>query len=471
MNLFCPIQSSAHNQTERCREMTWVYGRPSRSSSRLTCRVLKCTVLALATLVSGIGPSDPLRAADLEGWVRKGRTGVTTPPAAQVCYRPAPVQVEDPVLGQPDPTTRPKVNGIITDAGGCNGCSSAFVSGIAGIAGLGLATWGVIEPSVDLWLVDTPLRYNASRSGPVSFKLQYKNRQGAQGTTENAVPGIFSVGSRWHTPWRAYLEAVPTESTNFWVYLGDGSAVKFTLDKLDYGSLAKLTQVSSTNVIQYPDGSMDVFGQSFVLSGVSRYFLTRRDDVYGNAIAFQYVSNNNTIRLDKILDVDNRSITFEYSAKGNYSNVITKVIGPHGLTNVLQYDPSARLTNITDSVGLRSQMQYDANNVTSLITPYGTTSFSYFTISNFVEAVKITEQGVRSQLYLWYRQVEAARSPPITPVTCPARRTAPFSPFPILSTTPTPINATPSTGARVSMKISPTMSAPISTTAASTSAT
>ena len=40
------------------------------------------------------------------------------------------------------------------------------------------------------------------------------------------------------------------------------------------------------------------------------------NDANGNTITFQYLTNSGTIRLDKVLDVDNRAITFEYATAG-----------------------------------------------------------------------------------------------------------------------------------------------------------
>jgi len=271
--------------------------------------------------------------------------------------------------------------------------------------------WRVSEPTANVWLTDNPLHYKASRGRTVRFGLLYKNRHGTQGEIDNGEARIFSVGKHWHSPWRAYLEAIPTESTNFWAYLGGGGARKYTLNTNYYSTLAKLTQVSGTNVLQVPDGTIFTFGFTTNIGGVTRHFLTRKEDINGNAMTFQYLITNGNIRLDKVIDVDNRSITFDYAQAGNYSNVITKVIGPHGLTNVLQYDSSGRLTNIIDTVGLTSKMQYDGTNLTALVTPYGTNTFAYYSITNVMDAVKVTEQGVKNHLYLYYAQVDGGKVP------------------------------------------------------------
>jgi hypothetical protein len=213
-------------------------------------------------------------------------------------------------------TPPPPVCIATSESGGC----LAFANGLAG--------WHVTEPSANLWIKDTPLHYKASRGHTVRFTLAYKNRQSVQGDADNNDPRIFSFGSHWHSPWRSYLESIPTETTNFWAYLGGGAARKYTSNQINQSTLAKLTNVSGTNVMQSPNGTTLIFGLQTNIGGVTRHFLTRKEDINGNAITFQYWITNGAIRLDKVLDVDNRAITFEYAQAGNYSNVVTKVIGP-----------------------------------------------------------------------------------------------------------------------------------------------
>src|SRR5262249_51385627 len=64
----------------------------------------------------------------------------------------------------------------------------------------GLAGWRITEPTVNLWLMDTPLMYPASRGRSVRFRLIYKNRLGEKGNGDAAEPGIFSLGARWTSP-------------------------------------------------------------------------------------------------------------------------------------------------------------------------------------------------------------------------------------------------------------------------------
>jgi len=245
----------------------------------------------------------------------------------------------------------------------------------------------------------------------VRFNLLYKNRQGTQNAVDNGEPKIFGVGNHWHTTWRSYVEAIPGNTTNFWVYLGDGTATLFSSNIVDYVSRARLTQSTTTNIIEFSDGSKNYYGFQTNLGGVTRYFITRKEDPQGNGLSFSYLVTNNSIRLDTVTDPDNRTITFQYTSTGIYSNLLTKLIGPHGLTNTLQYDSSGNLTNITDVIGLTSRMQYDGTNLTALITPYGTNTYTYFSASNQMYAIHVNEQNTRYNFFLYRDEVEGGKVP------------------------------------------------------------
>src|SRR5262249_33559288 len=82
-----------------------------------------------------------------------------------------------------------------------------------------------------------------------------------------------------------------------------------------------------------------------------------------------------------------------------YSNLISQVNGPYGLTSVLTYT-NGQLIKIKDVVNLESQMQYNSSNwLSKLSTPYGTNAFDYYS-TNGSTALRVTELGVRKHLFL-----------------------------------------------------------------------
>src|SRR5439155_6249187 len=190
----------------------------------------------------------------------------------------------------------------------------------------GAAKWSVTEPVVNLWLDVDPLLHPTSEGQLHGFKLYFKNYQGTLGDRDNANAKIFSIGARWHTPWRSYLEAT---STNFFVFRGDGSAREDALDMFDYNSRTMLTQVGGTNELRYRSGAKRVYGQVFANSTTNYYFLTRWEDPNGRATQFVYVTNAGVLRLDKVLDVDNKATTFHYTTVNGF-DLIDQVTNPYG---------------------------------------------------------------------------------------------------------------------------------------------
>src|SRR5258705_11435409 len=115
--------------------------------------------------------------------------------------------------------------------------------------------WRVTEPLLELWLVDRPFYYRPSRGPRVSFDLFFKNIQGTNGASDNGSPVIFSVGTNWHTKWRAYAVPDPNSSTNALVVRGDGSARTYSLNVVDYNTRLKLESASPGYTLTAPNGA------------------------------------------------------------------------------------------------------------------------------------------------------------------------------------------------------------------------
>src|ERR1051326_1856126 len=147
--------------------------------------------------------------------------------------------------------------------------------------------------------------------------------------------------------------------------------------------------------------------------------LTSQADPAGNALNFTYSTDPSVVKLTGITDADGKSAQILYE-NTSFPLQITKVIDPYNRTVVLQYDStpgSGVLTNISDVMQLPSGFAYDtsgSNWITSMTTPYGTTSFAYggvnahngsfYTTGNVVNRyVVVTLPNGGSHLYL-YRQ-------------------------------------------------------------------
>ncbi len=276
----------------------------------------------------------------------------------------------------------------------------------------GMPFWYVEEPSLRLYLKDKPFFYQTSRQTSIELGLYYKSEPGQAGQVDARQYAIFGVGTNWSTPWRSYLQRTEskdpttTDDEVWYCFLGDGTARKYPLGAPEYLTRAVLTKTNSEYWLTFPSGARNVYGQWVTLGGNEYCFLSRQESPEGSATQFTYSfatagSVTNTIRLQTITDPDGRDTTFVYHTNNAfYSNLISQVNGPYGLTASLGYNSQAQLTNLTDVIGLSSGVRYGANGLAAFLdTPYGTTSFSYLETNSW-KAVRVEELGQRRHLYL-----------------------------------------------------------------------
>lgn len=105
--------------------------------------------------------------------------------------------------------------------------------------------------------------------------------------------------------------------------------------------------------------------------------MTKLQDPAGNSLAFTYDSSN---RLVSVTDAIGQVTTLSYGLT-NDTYKITQVTDPFGRFAAFQYNSSVQLTNITNEIGIYSAFAYgnaggEADFINSLMTPYGTTTFT-----------------------------------------------------------------------------------------------
>jgi RHS repeat-associated protein len=209
-------------------------------------------------------------------------------------------------------------------------------------------------------------------------------------------------------------------------------------------------------VLNYPDGSKDVFGLSaYFVPEVYDYYglhpnttnvtvrllLTQQIDAQGRVVRLGYEKFSPSIyypnppfRLKYVVDPDCRTNLFQYTATNNFQ--LAEIDDPYGRKTSLRYDGSGFMTNITDAVGMTNSFKYQSTLITnpiygftssntmilvgsnvvgsssgwlsSLTTPYGTTSFRYYealdsSVTDGVQqrAVSVSEPTGASQLYYY----------------------------------------------------------------------
>jgi RHS repeat-associated protein len=269
---------------------------------------------------------------------------------------------------------------------------------------LGMPAWGVSEPTMAIWLTDTPLSYRPSRGEPMSLQLLYKGTPDTNLIAETKLTNIFSFGTNWFSPWKAYLRDIDGAG-GFYYYNGLGGTISITNGGIpDYRTLITCSTNSGYTILTYPSGAQDLFGQLSVgADGHLRWFLSEHKDPHGDTTLFFYSTINGALCLTQIYDPDSKLTTLAYTNLNGYE-VVTSVSDPCGHTASLAYDQSgasgslANLTNIIDAVGLSNNITYKNGQAAALLTPYGTTTFA---VLSSPPAVHVNELGLRDHLYVY----------------------------------------------------------------------
>lgn len=134
--------------------------------------------------------------------------------------------------------------------------------------------------------------------------------------------------------------------------------------------------------IEYPSGARETFTKFLTVTqandvAISCYFLTTQADPAGNTTTYNYSSDPNSALLNSVVDADGNTNYVLYDDPV-FTNQITRVVDPWSRTTFLTYDQSGFLTNVVDEIALTNSFVYDpsvAGSITSMTTPYGTTSF------------------------------------------------------------------------------------------------
>lgn len=288
---------------------------------------------------------------------------------------------------------------------GCNGCGSGGPG--PGPKG-GMPEWYVSEPYITLWLTDAPLLYRQSNQQWFPLDLYYKSRGDAQNT------GLPGFGDNWSCGWFDMLQQ--SDTGNISNVLSSGAVRYINTNGPDYhsgGIFLPAVTVSETDpqAIVMPDGSEVVYGytNSDLSGDLTNYLVIARLDQYGRTLErFHYTNSSGVVQLTSVVDLDGRTNKLTYG-DASHPWLITAVTDPYTQTTHFYYsfsqDSTGLLTNLVDSQGMSTFFQYDSSNqITSMITPYGTDSFQYFAAVDPIShtpdrAILITEPDGSQQLY------------------------------------------------------------------------
>src|SRR6266849_64745 len=174
------------------------------------------------------------------------------------------------------------------------------------VAGLGLPTWRVSEPFVNLWIQDAVIRYRTSAGKTVNLDIAYRQR----GATDTS--GSFGFGPGWQCSWftrvvysTAYLDGgvyafgsvddfVPPMGGSL-AYVADGVTPEYnTYSTMSHGAAGKcgsainVTYADGT-LFQYPHnaGCTNPVGKD----GEWTNYLSAMQDPQGRTVTLTYVTN------------------------------------------------------------------------------------------------------------------------------------------------------------------------------------
>jgi RHS repeat-associated protein len=254
-----------------------------------------------------------------------------------------------------------------------------------------MAQYNFMAMLVSLHIMDTPVGYSPPRGPDVHFQVTYNQREANQPTTFS----YSNLGQKWTFNWLSYIADDPTHpggNVNYYVQGGGtqyypGSSYNSTTKTYaaDPDTHGTLQIVSPTNYTRFlPDGSRQIFSvPNAPITATSRkVFLSQVMDASSNTLTFSYDSN---YRLVAATDALGQVTTLSYGSTNANDPLfyqITEVTDPFERSAHFEYNTNGQLAKITDIIGITSQFTYGTNDVgtmdfiTSLTTPYGTTTFA-----------------------------------------------------------------------------------------------
>jgi RHS repeat-associated protein len=250
----------------------------------------------------------------------------------------------------------------------------------------GMARYSVHATLVSLNIEDTPFRYTSGRGPAISFTATYNQKD----TQQPSVFDYSNLGPKWTFNWLSYVTDNPNNtSAPIRVYVPGGGAEDYLFNSgtQTYGVHPKSHAVvvkTSTNPLtyerQFPDGSKHVYKQSDnSASYPRRIFMSEIWDAAGNKVTINY-NTQNRLKIDSLTDALGNITELAYDLPGDPLK-ITKVKEPTNfmLNRFAQFDyANSKLETLTDEIGIQSTVQYanGTHSITSLQTPYGTTTFN-----------------------------------------------------------------------------------------------
>ena len=269
-----------------------------------------------------------------------------------------------------------------------------------------MASYSIYEAATSLCVQDTPVYYTPAYGPPVQFTISYSQREANQPSSFN----YSNLGPLWTFSFLSYITDNPqNQQANVTQYLSGGGTLTYTYDTSISGfdpqlqNLGQLTRLSSSSYqLVLPDGSKQIFSAAGTGTTSRNVYLTQTVDPYGNTLTFNYDS---TYRMTSVLDALGHATTISYESN-NVNSLpayyqIASVTEYYGRSATFTYDSNGNLSSSTDMGGLTSNFYYTNGVMSSMKTPYGTTTFNVGQ-NGLIRWVDVTDpQGGRERVETW----------------------------------------------------------------------
>ena len=279
----------------------------------------------------------------------------------------------------------------------------------------GMPTWYVSEPCINLWVKDTPISCNTPYGGEMPITLFYKQRNDA---LLQYSDNCYSFGRNWGCELFGYVVGAYYKDPYIKALLPNGETVKYVFERpsvttTNYYSNSRIDVIINNDVIEgytitLSDGTVYYYKQVFTDGYL--YYISQKRDNNGYNTYYNYSFDNSNLRLTSLEDHNHQTVyTFGYTNVGTMNSLIDRITDRYNNQATLHYElvdnSYPMLFNITDSVGLLSTFEYDANGwINTLTTPYGTTTFTYdCTVGDDAgwRCVTATDPNYEKQIYLF----------------------------------------------------------------------
>jgi RHS repeat-associated protein len=294
------------------------------------------------------------------------------------------------IWGRGDPSGLPQGPPADCGSGGPGPGGGGGGDSTPGGPGCGMAQYMFHFLLGNLHIADFPVGYRPSVGPDMNFAVSYNHRESQQ-----LLPFSYSnLGTKWTFNWLAYLIDQPGNTNADVSYYGrDGGIATYTNTGsgtfiTELYSRTKLTRLSTNSYqLAFPSGGTYTFAQPNTATSNRKVFLTTITDSRGNSASLNY---DQYFRLYALRDALGQVTTISYDLTTNSASddflKITKVTDPFGRSASFEYT-NGHLWRITDVIGLQSAFSYtnsaNADFITTMTTPYGTTIFSYGDSGNY----------------------------------------------------------------------------------------